>query len=52
MDKTRDAAETRTEPRQPVATAARAVKSGATPPAAAAVATQTQATQFTDWAAI
>lgn len=52
MDKTRDAAETRTEPRQPVATAVRAVKSGATPPAAAAVVTQTQATQFTDWAAI
>jgi|GWRWMinimDraft_6_1066014.scaffolds.fasta_scaffold11942_3 hypothetical protein len=51
MDKTRDAAETRTEPRQPVA-AVRAAKSGATPPAATAGATQTQATQFTDWASI
>ncbi len=50
MDKTRDAAETRSEPRQPVATAARAVKSGAALPAAASA--QTQSTQFTDWAAI
>lgn len=52
MDKTRDAAETRTEPRQPVAAALRATKPGATPPAATAVATQTQSTQFTDWASI
>jgi len=52
MDKTRDAAETRSEPRQPVATAARAAKSGAALPATAVASTQTQSTQFTDWAAI
>ncbi len=51
MDKTRDAAEARTEPRQPAA-AVRAAKSGSVPPAAAAASTQTQATQFTDWASI
>ena len=52
MDKTRDVAEGRTEPRQPVAAALRATKSGTTPPAASAITSQPQPTQFTDWASI
>ncbi len=52
MDKTRDAAETRTEPRQPAITAARAASpngSQTTPPPAG---NQTQSPRFTDWASI